>query len=120
LFDSLGDGGQQGPNQPLVENITHRQSLVRLQRKLGCLHPAEIAHILEALPLSERLYLSEDEACEAAHAFERYDLVSAPVVDNNGVRSQSQIVQQHLPQALAWAKSFFQVSKHFSSSQRRE
>jgi len=27
------------------------------------------------------LFRAEDEACEAAHAFERYDLVSAPVVD---------------------------------------
>jgi magnesium transporter len=48
---------QQAPHQDLVENITHRQNLARLQRKLDRLHPADIAHILEALPLDERLYL---------------------------------------------------------------
>jgi magnesium transporter len=33
----------------------HRQNLVELQRKLEALHPADIAHILEALPLDDRL-----------------------------------------------------------------
>ena len=48
---------QQMPHQRLVENITHRQNLARLQRKLDRLHPADIAFILEALPLDERLYV---------------------------------------------------------------
>ncbi|WP_462322016.1 magnesium transporter [Halochromatium sp.] len=48
---------QQMPHQRLVENITHRQNLARLQRKLDRLHPADIAHILEALPLGERLFV---------------------------------------------------------------
>jgi len=33
----------------------HRQNLVELQRKLEVLHPADVAHILEALPLDDRL-----------------------------------------------------------------
>lgn len=45
------------PNQDLVETITHRQNIARLQRKLERLHPADIAWILETLPLSERLFL---------------------------------------------------------------
>ncbi len=48
---------QHMPHQALVENITHRQNLARLQRKLDQLHPADIAYILEALPLSERLFV---------------------------------------------------------------
>ncbi len=48
---------QRMPHRRLVENITHRQSLARLQRKLDRLHPADIADILEALPLDERLYV---------------------------------------------------------------
>ena len=46
---------QQGQRRDLVENLVHRQNLVELQRKLDELHPADIAHILEALPLDDRL-----------------------------------------------------------------
>jgi len=45
------------PHQDLVEAITHKQNIARLQRKLDRLHPADIAWILESLPLSERLFL---------------------------------------------------------------
>ncbi|TRX73281.1 magnesium transporter [Pseudomonas mangiferae] len=46
---------QEGHHQDRVENLVHRQNLVELQRKLDELHPADIAHILEALPLDDRL-----------------------------------------------------------------
>ncbi|WP_044870567.1 magnesium transporter [Pseudomonas sp. LFM046] len=46
---------QEGQHHDLVENLVHRQNLAELQRKLDELHPADIAHILEALPLNERL-----------------------------------------------------------------
>jgi len=48
---------QRMPHQRLVENITHRQNLARLQRKLDRLHPADIAYILEALPLQQRIFV---------------------------------------------------------------
>jgi len=41
----------------LVENLVVRQNRAALQQKLDRLHPADIAHILEALPLDERIYL---------------------------------------------------------------
>lgn len=46
---------QEGHHQELVEDLVHRQNLVELQRKLEELHSADIAHILEALPLEDRL-----------------------------------------------------------------
>ncbi|HEY8330158.1 MAG TPA: magnesium transporter [Pseudomonas sp.] len=46
---------QEGGHHELVENLVHRQNLAELQRKLDDLHPADIAHILEALPLDDRL-----------------------------------------------------------------
>lgn len=46
---------QEGQHHDLVENLVHRQNLVELQRKLDELHPADIAHILESLPLDDRL-----------------------------------------------------------------
>ena len=38
-----------------VDDDARRQDLAELQNKLDELHPADIAHILEALPLDERL-----------------------------------------------------------------
>ncbi|MFV3369848.1 magnesium transporter [Pseudomonas sp. NY15435] len=46
---------QEGQHQDRVENLVHRQNLAELQRKLEELHPADIAHILESLPLDDRL-----------------------------------------------------------------
>jgi magnesium transporter len=41
----------------LVESGVYKRSKAALQRKLDRLHPADIAYILEALPLDERLYI---------------------------------------------------------------
>jgi magnesium transporter len=46
---------QEGQHNDRVENLVHRQNLAELQRKLDELHPADIAHILESLPLDDRL-----------------------------------------------------------------
>ena len=46
---------QDGQHQELVEHLVHQQNLVELQRKLDELHPADVAYILESLPLDERL-----------------------------------------------------------------
>ena len=45
------------PRHDLVENLVHRQHLAELQAKLDAMHPADIAHILEALPLVDRLFV---------------------------------------------------------------
>lgn len=50
---------QGGPRQDLVESLVHKQNLTELQKKLDELHPADVAHILEALPLDERLTVWE-------------------------------------------------------------
>ena len=39
----------------LVDTLLHKQHLTELQRKLEGLHPADIAYILEALPIEQRL-----------------------------------------------------------------
>ena len=43
----------------LVESLVHKQNLAELQNKLDKLHPADVAYILEALPLEERLVVWE-------------------------------------------------------------
>ncbi len=46
---------QGGPRSDLVESLVHKQNLAELQNKLDEMHPADVAHILEALPLDDRL-----------------------------------------------------------------
>lgn len=48
---------QEMPNHELVESLVHRQNQTELQRLMDELHPADIAYILEALPVHQRLYL---------------------------------------------------------------
>lgn len=46
---------QEGQRHELVETLVHRQHLGALQQLLDRLHPADIAYVLEALPLDQRL-----------------------------------------------------------------
>lgn len=43
------------PKRPLVEGLVHKQNLAELQKRLEGLHPADVAFILENLPLEDRL-----------------------------------------------------------------
>ena len=46
---------QDMPKHDLVESLVHKQNLAELHKKLDALHPADVAYILEALPLEQRL-----------------------------------------------------------------
>jgi len=46
---------QDMPRHELVELLVHKQNLAELRNKLDKLHPADVAYILEALPLDDRL-----------------------------------------------------------------
>ena len=46
---------QDVPRNELVENLVEKQNFTELQKKLEQLHPADVAYVLEALPLAERL-----------------------------------------------------------------
>ena len=46
---------QDMPRHDLVELLVHKQNLAELQKKLDNLHPADVAYILEALPIEQRL-----------------------------------------------------------------
>lgn len=48
---------QEMPRQGLVENLLHKQNAAELQQKLDQLHPADVAFLLESLPLDERLII---------------------------------------------------------------
>ena len=46
---------QETPKSALLEQMQHRQNLVELHRRLRTLHPADVAFILESLPIEDRL-----------------------------------------------------------------
>ena len=46
---------QGGARHELVENLVHKQNLADLKNRLDGLHPADVAYILESLPLEDRL-----------------------------------------------------------------
>lgn len=50
---------QDMPRHDLVESLVHKQNLAELQKKLDELHPADVAYILESLPLEQRLEVWE-------------------------------------------------------------
>ena len=48
--------GENDARKPrLVEDLVHKQNLAELQKRLDGLHPADVAYILEGLPLEDRL-----------------------------------------------------------------
>ena len=56
IFDQEASEGRTAASE-LAESSVYKKSKAALQRKLDRLHPADIAYILEALPLDERLYI---------------------------------------------------------------
>ncbi|MCB1915903.1 MAG: magnesium transporter [Rhodocyclaceae bacterium] len=50
---------QDMPRQDLVEGLVHKQHVAELRERLDALHPADIADLLETLPLDERLFVWE-------------------------------------------------------------
>ena len=46
---------QEMPKHDLVQSLVHKQHLAELQKLLDALHPADVAYILESLPLDQRL-----------------------------------------------------------------
>lgn len=50
---------QDMPRHQLIELMVHKQNLAELQKKLDSLHPADVAYILESLPLDQRLIVWE-------------------------------------------------------------
>ncbi len=75
---------QQGPRQELVETLVHKLHLVELQKFLDALHPADIALILESLPLEQRLVVWElvKAEREGEILLEVSDAVRATLIEN--------------------------------------
>jgi magnesium transporter len=59
LVEELVHRQEDMPKHELVEGLTHRQNLAELERRLNELHPADVARVLEALPVDDRLLVWE-------------------------------------------------------------
>jgi magnesium transporter len=46
---------QETPKSALLEQMQHRQNLVELHRRLRALHPADVAQLLQSLPIEDRM-----------------------------------------------------------------
>jgi magnesium transporter len=53
LVHRQGEAGER--RHDVIESMVHKQNLAELQKRLDGLHPADVAFILEGLPLPERL-----------------------------------------------------------------
>ena len=58
----------EGPRQELVENLVQKLHLVELQKLLEALHPADVAYIMESLPVEQRLVAWELVSAEGEGA----------------------------------------------------
>ena len=45
---------QEGPKRDLLESLQHRQNMAELHKHLRAMHAADIAYVLESLPLDDR------------------------------------------------------------------
>ena len=57
---------QERPKRDLVEQLQHRQNLAELGKRLGVMHAADIAHVLESLPLGDRMTVWREVSQEQA------------------------------------------------------
>jgi magnesium transporter len=73
----------EGARRELIESLQRRQNLAELQRHLQAMHPADVAHALEALPRDDRRTTWEQlpEAAAAAAFVELSDAVRASIVE---------------------------------------
>jgi len=56
LVEGLVHQGEHDARRPqLVESLVHKQHTAELQKRIDALHPADIAYVLEGLPLEDRM-----------------------------------------------------------------
>ncbi len=75
LLDTLA-ARHEGPKRGLLEDLQHRQNTAELQRHVRSMHAADVAYVLEALPLDDRRSVWEQVSEEqAARVFVEVDAV---------------------------------------------
>jgi magnesium transporter len=57
---------QEGPRRDLLEQLQHRQNLTELNKRVAAMHVADVAYVLEALPLDDRRIVWEQVPTDQA------------------------------------------------------
>jgi magnesium transporter len=75
---------QDSPRQELIQTLVAKQQLAELRQKLQSLHPADIAYVLEQLPLPQRIMVWDliDVKRYGAVLLEVSDAVRASLIDD--------------------------------------
>ena len=94
----------EGPRRELIEDLQRRQNLADLQRHLRGMHPADVAHILEALPLDRTPdHVEQLEGDSAAAVFlEVSDAVRSFLLEETPTARAVDIVSRLHPEDLAY------------------
>jgi magnesium transporter len=97
----------EGPRRELVEQLQRRQNLADLARHVRGMHPADVAHILEALPLDDRRTVSDqlDPDRAAAVFVELSDAVRSSLVDEMPRERLLDILSRLDPEDLAYVST---------------
>ena len=103
VLDALAQR-HEGPRRELLEDLQRRQNLAELQRHLRAMHHADVAHILEALPLEERRTTWEQLEGDAAAAvfLEVSDAVRSFLLEETPQHRAAEIVARLHPEDLAY------------------
>lgn len=95
---------QEGPKRDLLETLQHKQNLAEVHNRLRSLHPADLAYVLEALPLDDRLCVwSQAERVQAGQALlEVSDAVRQGLLAASRREDLIAILKTLDPDDLAW------------------
>ena len=125
LLDTLA-ARQEGPKRGLLEDLQHRQNTAELQRHVRSMHAADVAYVLEALPLDDRRSVWEQVSEEqAARVFVEVDtVVRESLVDVTSREAMVRLLTSLDPEDLAYvseavpADVLARVSGAFESADR--
>jgi magnesium transporter len=98
---------QESPKRDLLEQLQHRQNVAELSKRLRVMHAADIAYVLEALPLDDRLAVwAEVEPEQAPDVFvEMSDAVRRFLISRTGEPEMIALLERLNPEDLAFVFS---------------
>jgi magnesium transporter len=97
----------EGPRRELIEQLQRRQNLAELERHVRAMHAADVAHVLEALPIEDRRTTWDQLETDAAAAVlvELSDAVRDSIVDHMPRERLLEVLVRLDPEDLAYLAS---------------
>ena len=113
---------QDSPKRDLVEQLQHRQNVAELGKRLRTMHAADIAHVLEGLPIDDRTTVWREVAPDqAADVFvEVSSAVRDSLVDATPEPALVEMLAQLDPEDLAYVSASLPAAVRVQVEQRLE